>query len=53
VEANGQTRLTLSEKLEFIKRWEEEKAKNPHIAILAVARMLGLDGATLRSMILI
>ncbi|CBY18358.1 unnamed protein product [Oikopleura dioica] len=49
----GRTRLTLLEKLQFIKRWEEEKAKNPKIAVLAVAKMLNLDGATLRSMILI
>jgi hypothetical protein len=47
------SRLTLSEKLEFIKRWEDEKAKNPEIYINSVARMLGLDNATLRSMILI
>ena len=47
------SRLTLSEKFEFIKRWEEEKAKNPEISINSVARMLDLDGGTFRSMILL
>jgi len=47
------TRLTLSDKLKFIEQWEEEKTRNPEISITRFAKMLGLDGATLRSMVLI
>jgi len=47
----GRTRLTLSEKLQFIKRWEEEKTKNPEVNVNAVGRMLGINGSTLESMV--
>ena len=48
---NGRKRITLSEKLQYIKRWEEETAKNPEISIEAAARKMELIGCTLMSMV--
>ena len=48
---NGRKRITLSEKLEYIKRWEEMTAKNPEISTEEAARKMGLNGGTLMSMV--
>ena len=48
---NGRKRITLSEKLQYIKRWEEETAKNPEISLEKAARKMGLIGCTLMSMV--
>ena len=50
---NGRTRITLSEKLQYIKRYEEMKAENPELTDRAASRKLGLHDGTIRSMVLI
>ncbi|CAG5086533.1 Oidioi.mRNA.OKI2018_I69.PAR.g11248.t1.cds [Oikopleura dioica] len=50
---DGRRRITLAEKAEMIKFWEEEKAKDPNLTHQMAGKMLGLNNATLRSMIII
>ena len=48
---NGRKRITLAEKGKLIQRWEEEKAKDPEITPFAVAKMVDLNGGSLRTII--